>query len=127
MQDIKSSGRENNSLIDSQRLFESFCSGEYIAKESLRELYPTRDDFALVYRFIRSGKGFDYSVENLCGRLGYAVNIGKLRVVLEAMNELGLIKINEGIKSAGIKYIETTGKVDLAGSKIIIKLKEMLL
>ncbi len=127
LQDIKSSGRENNSLIDSQRLFESFCSGEYIAKESLRELYPTRDDFALVYRFIRSGKGFDYSVENLCGRLGYAVTIGKLRVVLEAMNELGLIKINEGIKSAGIKYIETTGKVDLAGSKIIMKLKEMLL
>ena len=42
------------------------------------------------------------------------------------MNELGLIEIQEGLKTTKIKFIEVTGKVDLKSANIIKKLEEAI-
>lgn len=126
LKDIKPAGIENSEYIDSLRIFEAFCRGEKKSREELMIIYPKREDFAAVYRFIRDSKGYSYKVENLCLRLAHKISYGKIKVILEAMNELGLIEIYEGLKNTEIKYIQTQNKVDLLSSQIIKSLREAL-
>ena len=60
-------------------------------------------------------------------RLDNKLTYGKIRVILEALNELGLIKINEGVKESEIRVIPNPQKVNLESAEIIRKLKEMSL
>ena len=85
---------------------------------------PTGDN--LKKEIINYLKDFNFKIENLCNRLENKISLGKIKVILEAMNELGLIEIYEGIKETKIKYIKTTEKVDLQSSQIIKKLREVL-
>ena len=89
-------------------------------------IYPTRENFACVYRFLRTNQGFNYKLDNLCIRLENKISFGKIKVILSAMNELGLIEIQEGLKTTKIKFIEVTGKVDLKSANIIKKLEEAI-
>lgn len=126
LKDIKTAEFENSENIESLRIFEDFCKGETKSREELISIYPQREDFAAVYRLIRSLNGFNYKLENLCDRLAHKISYGKVKVILEAMNELGLIEIYEGLKTTEIKYIPTTNKVDLQSSQIIKSLREAL-
>lgn len=126
LKDIKPAGFENYKYIDSLRIFEAFCRGEVISKDELMSIYPQREDFAAVYRLIRNTNGLNYKVENLCNRLAHKISYGKIKVILEAMNELGLIEIYEGLKTTEIKYIQTTNKVNILSSQIIRSLREAL-
>lgn len=126
LKDIKPAGFKNSEYIDSLRIFEAFCMGEAKSRDELISIYPQREDFAAVYRLIRNSNGFSYKVENLCNRLAHKISFGKIKVILEAMNELGLIEIYEGLKTTEIKYIQTTNKVNLLSSQIIRSLREAL-
>ncbi len=126
LKDIKSSNVDNNEYIDSLRIYESFCKGISLNKEQVLSIYPTREDFACVYRFLRTNQGFNYKLDNLCIRLENKISFGKIKVILDAMNELGLIEIYEGLKTYEIKFIEVTKKVDLQSANIIKRLKEAM-
>ena len=58
-------------------------------------------------------------------RLSGQISCGKLRVILECMNELGLIAINEGLYDFEIEMLQVEKKVDLNASVIITKLREV--
>ena len=51
--------------------------------------------------------------------------MGKIRVILEAMNELGLITIREGMFSNSIGVNQVSGKVSLESADIIKRLSEV--
>ncbi|MBQ8057212.1 MAG: single-stranded-DNA-specific exonuclease RecJ [Ruminococcus sp.] len=126
VRDMRFSNVDEDAVIASKETFEAFCRGDNITSLQAAELLPTREEFALVYRFIRSNKGFNHSVETLHYRLkSKALTYGKLRVILECMNELSLIEIYEGMNSTVIKLCEIEGKVNLFDSLIISKLKEV--
>ncbi|MBQ1943911.1 MAG: hypothetical protein II346_02735, partial [Ruminococcus sp.] len=61
----------------------------------------------------------------LVGRLQNRLSYGKIRVALEAMNELGLIQIQEGLKTNRITLRRVSRKVDLSSASIIKKLREV--
>lgn len=126
LKDIRFSQCQNEDMIKSQRIFENFCKGLKLSPEELSSICPDRMDFALLYRYIRDHKGFAYPVEILCGRLGYKLSLGKIKVMLEAMNELGLIEIYEGIHKTEIRYIHIEEKVDLESARIMKQIKEVL-
>lgn len=126
IREMRFSDIDEEEILKSKEDFESFCRGDDITKEQALRLLPTREEFALVYRFIRAFDGFDYSVDHLLYRLGYkSLSFGRLRVILECMNELGLIEIYEGLYSTKIKMCDVQGKVNLDDSLIISKLKEV--
>ena len=126
IRDMRFSDVDEDAVLSSKEAFESFCRGDNIATFIAKDLLPSREEFALVYRFLRSNKGFSHSVENLHYRLkSDTLSYGKLRVILEAMNELSLIEIYEGMNSTAIKLCEVEGKVNLDDSLIISKLKEV--
>ena len=126
LKDVKASDVDNSVYIDSLRIYEDFIIGLNLSKEELLSIYPTREDFACVYRFLRTNQGFNYKLDNLCIRLENKISFGKIKVILSAMNELGLIEIQEGLKTTKIKFIEVTGKVDLKSANIIKKLEEAI-
>ena len=125
IRDIRFSGREEDDLLRSKALFESFCRGDDISPEQARSLIPTREEFAVVYRFLRSSGGYRYPFDCLLHRLNSTISYGKLRVIMECMNELGLITIDEGMYEFEIKLCEVSRKVDLNTSVIITKLREV--
>ncbi len=126
IKDIKFSDVENTDYIRSLRLFEQFCRGEALTGEEALSLIPDRNDFAAVYRFLRSrGNNGTLSLDVIAYRLGGSVSYGKLKVILEAMNELGIIAIYEDMYKTEIKLPEVSGKVNLEDSVIVKKLKEV--
>lgn len=124
IREMRFSGIDEDALISSKELFESFCRGEDLSRSEAESLIPTREDFAVVYRFLRAIGGYRFGFENLLFRLNAPMSYGKLRVVLEAMNELSLIRIFEGMVECVIEVEEVQGKVSLTDSVIIKKLKE---
>lgn len=120
---IKASADNADDILKSLRIFENFCNGERLSAEDIRSILPDRNDFALLYRFLKSNNGYDFPFETLVYKLDNKLSFGKIRVILEAMSELGLIEICEGLKESHIKLVEVTGKVDLDSARIISKLK----
>jgi len=125
IRDMRFSGMDEDAVISSKEIFERFCRGDKITSEEAKTIIPNREDFAVVYRYLRANGGYKYSFDTLLYRLRSDVGSGKLRVILEAMNELGLIRIFEGMYDFEIKMCEVEGKVDLTASVIINKLREV--
>ena len=124
IRDMRFSGQDEDEIISSKELFEKFCRGDDITPDEARSILPSRQEFAVVYRFLRAENGFNYPFDALLYRIG-GIGCGKLRVILESMNELGLISISEGMYDFKIGMREVGAKVDLGSSLIIKKLKEV--
>ncbi len=123
VRDMRFSGVDEDREISSIELFEQFCRGDALTPEQARPLIPDRQEFAVVYRFLRANGGYRHSFDSLLYRLQADISGGKLRVILESMNELGLIRIDEGMYDFEIKMCEVEKKVDLDSSVIIRKLR----
>lgn len=122
---VKENSDDSLEILKSQRIFEDFCLGNPLSKEQLLSIYPSRDDFALLYRFLKSNGNFNFSLDTLVHMLDNRLTFGKIRVILQAMSELGLIEICEGLKSCSISLRSVAGKVSLDSAGIIRKLKEV--
>ena len=92
----------------------------------LKRLLPAREDFAAVYRFLRNNGGYSYLTETLTHRLGGQINYGRIRVILEAMKQLNLIQLTEGLSESRITLNPTSGKVNLEAAPVIQALKEAI-
>ena len=125
IKDVKAHDEDAERIISSGRLFEAFCRGGRLRREELQSILPNREDFALLYRYLRDRGGYSLRAETLVGRLQNRLSYGKIRVALEAMNELGLIRIQEGLKTNRITLCPVSQKVDLSSASIIKKLKEV--
>ena len=125
MKDIKASADDTEEILKSRRIFEDFCRSNPLTAEQLGSIVPTRDDFAVVYRFLKSNGGYGFDTSTLVYKLGNKLPMGKIRVILEAMNELGLITIREGMFSNSIGVNQVSGKVSLESADIIKRLSEV--
>ena len=125
VKDIKSSADDTEEILKSRRVFEDFCRSNPLTDDQLKSIVPTRDDFAVVYRFLKSNGGYRFDVSTLVYRLGNKLPMGKIRVILEAMNELGLITIREGMFNSSIGVNQVSGKVSLESADIIKRLSEV--
>lgn len=127
IREMRFSQTDEEEMLASKALFECFCRGGQLTGDQARSLLPNRAEFAVVYRFLRANGGYRYSFDSLLYRIGSDINYGKLRVILECMNELRLIEIDEGLYDFEIRMCEVKAKVDLNTSEIISKLREVSL
>ena len=125
VKDVKAHTEDAHNILESRRSFESFCRGASLSREALAAILPDRSDFAVLYRYLRERQGYSRPVETLVSRLNNRLSYGKIRVALEAMNELGLIRIHEGLKTCRITLNSVAGKVNLENASIIKKLREV--
>lgn len=128
IKDIKFADVDYKDYIDSLRVFESFCRGEQVNNDALKTIIPDRNDFAVVYRFLKQEKNLlNISLDVIARKLNNAVSYGKLKVILEAMNDLKLIALYEDMYKTQVKLLEVNSKVNLEDASIIKSLKEVYL
>lgn len=84
-------------------------------------LYPTREDCAFVYKYLKKNNGYPYSLENLYLRLQNNITYGKLMFALKAFSQGGLINYKKGITLNTVKE-----KVNLEETPILKALKGRL-
>ena len=125
VKDIKSSDCDTEKLLDSRTNYEDFCRGKQLDRSQLSDLMPDRNDFALLYRYLKSNGGYAFETATLAHMLDNRLSFGKIKVILEAMRELRLIKISEGMKTSKISVLPVNGRVDLESAPIIKKLREV--
>lgn len=123
VRDIKFSETDSETQLLSERVFERFSTGRSIKTSDARSILPVREDFSLVYRYLRSAGGYTGGLDILSVRLG--MPLGKIRVILEAMCELGLIKFEQGMAKSEISMCQVSAKVDLDSAPVIQALKEV--
>ena len=111
--------------MQSQRNYEDFRLGLTLTKSQLSDLLPSREDFAALYVFLRKTGGYAYPIETLVHKLDYKLSIGKIRIILDAMRELSLVAVSEGVNSAQIRVSQVSQKVDLNSAETVIKLRGM--
>lgn len=124
--DIKASADDSEKLLNANRAFEEFIGGKPLSKRIIERLTPTREDFAQLYRFLQACRGYRLAIDSLVHKLGGRLNLGKIRVMLEAMRQLGLIKMEEGITGASIVLNQVKGKVSLESAPVMKALKEAI-
>ncbi len=125
IREMRFSGLDEDEFISSEEIFSSFCRGDALSSADALSITPSREEFAVVYRYLRSHNGYRYSFDTLLYRIGASLNYGKLRVILECMNELRLIRIYEGMYDCEIEMCAVNAKVNLSDSVIIRKLQEV--
>ncbi len=103
-------------------LFSQFIGGCPPSSEQRCRLLPTREDTALVYRALRSGKALVTSADlrPLFARLGEELT-GRILTSLAALEELGLIERDE--KSGGYRIVPAQQKQNLNDSTVLKRLE----
>lgn len=125
VKDIKFAQVDNTDYLNSLRVYEMFCKGESLSKEQIRSISPTRDDFAVIYRYLKSNSYLgNLKIDVLAYRFNNTLSYGKIKVILEALNEQGLVAIYEDMNKLSVKILEVNEKVDLQNSTIIKHLRE---
>lgn len=113
--DIRYSGYDTERHLKSMRLYDRFVLDRDLPQKYAKYfpmLIPEREDFAVVYRYLKSVGNVEISLETLSYRLG-SMPCGKLRTCLDAMAELSLISFFEGPKTLKITVLDVTRKVDI--------------
>ena len=124
--DIRYSGYDTERHLKSMRLYDRFVLDRDLPQKYAKYfpmLIPEREDFAVVYRYLKSVGNVEISLETLSYRLG-SMPCGKLRTCLDAMAELSLISFFEGPKTLKITVLDVTRKVDIESAPILMKLRE---
>ena len=118
--DLRLTGVDQNAVCYQQRIYENVRRGEHSPAED-QLICPTREDAAIVYRFLSSQGGFPHGPELLYQRLMTSgIGYGKMLVALDALMELGLIAREKN----GFRMLPVHGKVDLMSAPAIRRLSE---
>lgn len=112
--------QDTEALMISNTMYEELVSNGDVSAKIKTELSVTRDDCAVVYRYLKSVGGFPFSKEALHYRLNRKdIPLGKLMVILKAMCELGLINMEETPTNLNIKIVDNPPRVNILSAPIL--------
>ena len=122
VRDIKLSSVDNEDLMRSLKIYEKIRRNE---KENidLSRFTPTREDFANVYRHLKSlynKEEIIIRVDVLSSRLNSkTMNLCKLLLILDVLSELDLLNIEKDYLTYRVKLHTIEKKVELGSSEIL--------
>lgn len=126
IREIKFSDMQPEMVLQSRALYEKYRRGEMLSHTEGALLIPTREDFAAVYRALRSLGEWRGSPEILLNRIPSApVPMEKLMISLDVFEEQGLIERNRLADTYRIRLRPQKGKVDLSESKTMVALNKL--
>ncbi|MBO5912489.1 MAG: hypothetical protein J6Q76_03360, partial [Clostridia bacterium] len=116
---VRKSGLDDEALEKQLFSLDKFYCND-ADKSDAENICPTRDDIAIVFRYLRSNDGV--LLKRLENDLLSCLPIGKITVSIEALCELKLAEISE----QRVKLLPFLGKTDLDSAEILKKLKSMI-
>ncbi len=132
VRDLRISENQSNALKNEHERFEEIWSGAPFSAEE--NVYPSRNDFAAVYKFIATSvrNGYDtLSHRDICAKVsrsfGMDMSYMKLKVIVMVMKEMNIITIDEfGDEIYRFVLHYSSSKADLEKSNILRKLRMQL-
>ncbi len=123
VRDIKLSGVSNERIMYSLQEYDKYKSG--VLSDKILKILPTRENFAVVYKYILSTKKKYYFIDSMLYKIhNVEINAFKLLMILEILSERGLIEYEREFDRLKISVVDIKVKVNLQASPIYIKLKE---
>lgn len=124
MLDLRPHDFPQEEIFGQGALYERFLCAEAVGDTS--PLCPTREDVAVVYRFLRRQGGFAHGRELLYLHLrGSGISYGKVCAALDILLELGLITASDEAGTLQYQMVVTNQKVDLNRSRLLQRLQNM--
>lgn len=121
---IRLSNSDMNELVCGRQRYEAYLRGENRSSE----LIPTRDEVAVVYRYLKGlGQTF-YSLDAIFCHIikDKRIDYTKFRIAIDVMLELGLISREVGQDGEIIAVNRNAAKVELQNSSVIRGLQQQL-
>lgn len=123
IKEIKADNADTQLMLKHKLLYERLMDLDVLTPEEAKVLLPSREDFALVFKFLRREKVWQYPTDIICTRLNNGrINYGRLQVILTAMHQLALIDYSQNRGKTNITLLPTQGKADLNSAKIMRQL-----
>lgn len=120
IKEIKFYGEDNEKMLRSKRAFEEYSLGKPLRKEEKQDLAADRDDFALVYKYLRANGGFKGEAVILYHRLeGKKFSFGSLLLIIKAMEQLELINCERIGERYEITLLPVAKKAQLSSAPIM--------
>lgn len=117
---VRPTGVDEATLFDGVQQYERYKRNENWNESARVRNVPTRDDIAVIYRWLREHKGYSGDFEVLFYKLApKQIGYCKLRLALDIMTEMGLITCKHTKAGVTIALCTVKGKVDLEQSKIL--------
>lgn len=124
IKDIKLSDIDLDEFVSQKSLYEKIRRNEETSQEEIKKVRPNRDEVAKVYIFLRKNNGWSSSIDILNYRLNDEnICYAKTIIIIDIMNELGLIEVNDTGDIYNISMVDINKKVDLNSSEILSKLQ----
>lgn len=124
VRDIHISGLEQSKFFNGKSYYEAFCRRETLSQSVLFKMIPTRDEIAVVYKYLKARQGFQGDIDILFGAfLTKNLNYCKFRLILDILNDVGLILLSADLNE--ISLCEFEGKADLEQAQTMQLLKQM--
>ena len=115
-----------------RQLYERYRQGGCITAEEAASILPSRDDFAVLWRYLKSvggGARVEETAPRLCRKLarstGTRETYTRTMVCLEVFHERGLISLCTQTDHLRIDFPQVDGKVDLEDSYIMRQLRAL--
>lgn len=116
---VRNSGASDDDYFSGEHLYNKIKIGKHLSETERLRACPDRNFSALVFRFVKSMKKCNKTPEQIAIKIGYGSEMTcKVRVVLDAFCELGLMKNENGYYEA----VDNAEKVSLSESAILRKL-----
>ncbi len=119
VKELRPAGVDEKALLESRAAWETARLGGRLSPQARQALLPSREDFALVYRFLREGNGFSGGAECLWLRLGGRLPLGKILLCLEVLAEHSLVRAEFSGDFCRAVLLPAAGKVNLFDSNIL--------
>lgn len=118
VKDIHMSGVDYDGLHHSEQMYQRFLRSEALDPPARTQIAPSRDDIAVVYRYLRSKGSLSAPDEviyaKLCGNIS---SLCKVKLAIDVLDEMKLI--TRGGDGKSVAVVEHPAKVDMADSKIL--------
>lgn len=126
IKELSFANSDNEELMKSNVLFEELMIGKPLTDEMKIQLKVTRDDFVIVYRYLRSVGEFKFTADILHNRINNRnITLGKLMLIIESMSELGLITTHPTSQGLNISVVQNPPKVNILSAPILMRNQEL--
>ncbi|BED92109.1 MAG: single-stranded-DNA-specific exonuclease RecJ [Candidatus Improbicoccus pseudotrichonymphae] len=126
IRNIKYSSFDSREIMRQKRIFEYFISDIKQDTNNLVEMFPSRDDIAIVYKMLKRENICKINIENLLKMCENMISLSKLYIILEILSELGLADIKNDFDNYEIYLKPRIKKVNLENSKHLFNIKSKI-
>ncbi|WP_052446729.1 single-stranded-DNA-specific exonuclease RecJ [Candidatus Soleaferrea massiliensis] len=122
VKDLRLSGLREEALFGGRNLYDRFLRQEKLPGGAAASIVPTREDVAVVYRYLRGCGVFAFDTDILFSRIPQAeMGYCKMMMILEILEELGLIRTSD----REIQVVSSPQKTNIEQSAFLQKLRQL--